>query len=120
FDCVQTAFGAPGLVQYECGSYTNEVGMGGDEGYAFAEWLAENGMAGEGLFSTDWTYDIANQEFADGNAPYTVAGPWAIGEYTGAGIDVAVDPIPSAGGETAAPFVGVQGFYVSAQSANAL
>ncbi len=116
----QTSFGAPVFVQNDDGSYTNEVGMGGDEGHAFAEWLGENGMAGTGLFSTDWTYDIANQEFADGNAPYTVAGPWAIGEYVDAGIDVAVDPIPSAGGETAAPFVGVQGFYVSAQTENAL
>ena len=31
-----------------------------------------------------------------------------------------IDPIPSAGGETAAPFVGVQGFYLSSQSKNAL
>jgi arabinogalactan oligomer/maltooligosaccharide transport system substrate-binding protein len=117
---LQTSFGAPVFEQNPDGSYTNEVGMGGDAGYEFADWLGENGMAGEGLFSTDWTYDIANQEFADGNAPYTVAGPWAIGTYLDAGIDVAVDPIPSAGGETAAPFVGVQGFYVSAQSENAL
>ncbi len=116
----QTSFGAPVFVQNEDGSYTNELGMGGDEGQAFAEWLSENGMDGEGLFSTDWTYDIANQEFADGNAPFTVAGPWAIETLTAGGVDVAVEPIPSAGGETAAPFVGVQGFYLSAQSENAL
>src|SRR5690625_6765979 len=35
-------------------------------------------------------------------------------------VEVAVDPIPSAGGEPAQPFTGVQGFYVSAQSDNAL
>ena len=34
--------------------------------------------------------------------------------------NVAVNPIPSAGGETAAPFVGVQGFYLSSQSKNSL
>jgi arabinogalactan oligomer/maltooligosaccharide transport system substrate-binding protein len=116
----QTSFGAPVFVQNPDGSYTNEIGMGGDAGYAYAEWLGENGMAGTGLFSTDWTIDIADQEFADGNAPYTVAGPWAIGTYMDAGIDVAVDPIPSVGEETAAPFVGVQGFYISAQTENAL
>ena len=33
-------------------------------------------------------------------------------------MNVAVDPIPSAGGEPARPFVGVQGFYVSARSEN--
>ncbi|MGC0141984.1 MULTISPECIES: sugar ABC transporter substrate-binding protein [unclassified Pseudactinotalea] len=115
---MQTSFGAPVFEQNPDGSYTNEVGMGGDGGYAFAEWLGER--ADEGVFSTDWTYDIAVQEFADGNAPFTINGPWAIADFTGAGVDVAVDPIPSAGGETAAPFVGVQGFYVSAQSENAL
>lgn len=117
---LQTSFGAPVFEQNEDGSYTTDIGMGGEEGQAFAAWLGENGMAGTGLFSTDWTYDIAVQEFADGNAPYTIAGPWAIAAFEEAGIDVAVDPIPSAGGETAAPFVGVQGFYVSAQSENAL
>ncbi|MFV2143624.1 MULTISPECIES: sugar ABC transporter substrate-binding protein [Isoptericola] len=116
----QTSFGAPVFTQEDDGSYTTEIGMGGDEGYAFAEWLGENGQAGEGVFSTDWTPDIAEQEFADGNAPYTVAGPWSIAMFTDAGIDVAVEPIPSAGGETAAPFVGVQGFYLSARSENKL
>jgi len=116
----QTSFGAPVFEQAEDGSYTTTVGMGGEAGNAFAAWLGANGMAGTGLFSTDWTYDIAVQEFADGNAPYTIAGPWAIAAFQEAGIDVAVDPIPSAGGQTAAPFVGVQGFYVSSQSENAL
>lgn len=117
---LQTSFGAPVFVQNADGSYTNEIGMGGDAGLAFATFLGENGMKGSGHFSTDWTYDVANQEFADGNAPYTIAGPWAIQTFKDAGIDVAVDPIPSAGGETAAPFVGVQGFYLSAQSENKL
>lgn len=35
-------------------------------------------------------------------------------------MNVKVNPIPSAGGETAAPFVGVQGFYISSESANKL
>ncbi|WP_444662643.1 sugar ABC transporter substrate-binding protein [Cellulomonas sp. CW35] len=113
---LQTSFGAPVFQQNADGSYTNEIGMGGDAGLAFAKFLGENGMKGEGHFSTDWTYDVANQEFADGNAPYTIAGPWAIATFTGAGVDVAVDPIPSAGGKPAAPFVGVQGFYLSSQS----
>jgi arabinogalactan oligomer/maltooligosaccharide transport system substrate-binding protein len=117
---LQTSFGAPVFKQNDDGSYTNEVGMGGDEGFAFAKFLGDNGMAGAGHFSTDWTYDIANQEFADGNAPYTIAGPWAIATLTASGVEVAIDPIPSAGGETAAPFVGVQGFYLSSQSKNKL
>lgn len=116
----QTSFGAPVFEQEADGSYTNTVGMGGDNGHAFAEWLAENGEAGTGAFSTTVDYDIANELFATGEAPFTVAGPWAIATLTDQGVDVVVNPIPAAGPETAAPFVGVQGFYVSAQSDNAL
>lgn len=114
----QTSFGAPVFVQDDSGSYTNEVGMGGAAGEAFAQWLHENGSAGTGYLSTTVDYDINNELFNSGAAPYTIQGPWAIGAYPD--VEVAVNPIPSAGGETAAPFVGVQGFYLSSQSENAL
>ena len=116
----QTSFGAPVFVQDESGSYTSEVGMGGPEGLAFANWLGANGQAGTGYFSTDVNYDINTALFSEGKAAYTVQGPWAIAAFQDAGINVAVNPVPSAGGEFAAPFVGVQGFYVSSQSANGL
>ena len=35
-------------------------------------------------------------------------------------IDLAIDPIPSAGGEEAQPFVAVQGFFVSSKTENLL
>lgn len=114
----QTSFGAPVFVQDASGSYTSEVGMGGAAGEAFAQWLAENGSAGTGYLSTTIDYDINNELFNSGQAPYTIQGPWAISSYPD--VEVAVNPIPSAGGEEAAPFVGVQGFYLSSQSENAL
>lgn len=115
---LQTSFGAPVFVQDDTGSYTSEVGMGGAPGEAFASWLGANGSNGTGYISTTVDYDINNELFASGKAPYTIQGPWAISAFEG--IDVAVNPIPSAGGETAAPFVGVQGFYLSSKSKNAL
>ena len=114
----QTSFGAPVFVQDESGSYTSEVGMAGPEGEAFAQWLGENGEDGAGYLSTTIDYDINNELFNSGEAAYTVQGPWAIASFPD--VDVAVNPIPSAGGEPAAPFVGVQGFYLSSQSENAL
>ncbi|GAB3156409.1 extracellular solute-binding protein [Microbacterium neimengense] len=114
----QTSFGAPVFVQDSSGSYTNEVGMGGASGEAFAQWLHANGSAGTGYLSTTIDYDINNELFASGKAPYTVQGPWAISSFPD--VNVAVNPIPSAGGQPAAPFVGVQGFYLSSQSKNAL
>jgi arabinogalactan oligomer/maltooligosaccharide transport system substrate-binding protein len=114
----QTSFGAPVFVQDDSGSYTNEVGMGGAQGEAFAQWLHANGSAGTGYLSTTVDYDINNELFNSGQAPFTIQGPWAISAYPD--VDVAVNPIPPAGGEAAAPFVGVQGFYLSSQSANSL
>ncbi|MCW4385412.1 extracellular solute-binding protein [Salinibacterium sp. SYSU T00001] len=114
----QTSFGAPVFVQDDSGSYTTEVGMGGPEGEAFAQWLHANGAAGTGYLSTTVDYDINNELFNSGKAPYTVQGPWAISAFPD--VNVAVNPIPSAGGEVAKPFVGVQGFYLSSQSDNSL
>lgn len=115
----QTSFGAPVFEQDETGSYTSEVGMGGEAGEAFAQWLHDNGDAGAGHLSTTIDYDINNELFGSGEVPFTVQGPWAIPSY-GDIENIAVGPIPSAGGEPAAPFVGVQGFYLSSQSENAL
>ncbi len=115
----QTSFGAPVFVSNDEG-YTTEVGMGGDAGAAFAEWLGANGEKGDGYISTTIDYDTNNELFAAGKAAYTVQGPWAIEALTANDVPIKVNPIPSAGGETASPFVGVQGFYVSSQSENAL
>ncbi len=116
----QTSFGAPVFVQDASGSYTSEVGMGGDAGTAFADWLGANGEKGDGYISTTIDYDTNNELFASGKAAFTVQGPWAIAALTAEGANVKVNPIPSAGGQPAGAFVGVQGFYVSSQSKNAL
>ncbi|WP_156762132.1 sugar ABC transporter substrate-binding protein [Microbacterium karelineae] len=115
----QTSFGAPVFEQDDAGSYTSDVGMGGEAGEAFAQWLFDNGAEGTGHLSTTIDYDINNELFDSGEVPFTVQGPWAIPSYENVE-NIAVGPIPSAGGEPAAPFVGVQGFYLSSQSENAL
>ena len=113
---LQMSFGAPVFEQNEDGSYQPELALGGEGGRQFAEWLAEQGQAG--TLSTDVTYDIAVAAFAKGESPFIVGGPWMLEQF--ADLDLSIDPIPSAGGQPALPFVGVAGFYVSAQSENAL
>lgn len=113
---IQTSFGAPVFVQQEDGSYVPELALGGDEGVAFAEWLAEQGQAG--VLDTAITYDIAVEAFANGESPFIIGGPWMIDRFEG--LNLSVDPIPAAGPEPAQPFAGVQGFFLSAQSQNAL
>lgn len=58
-------------------------------------------------------------QFVEGNTAFLVSGPWAIAQTQEAGIDYAITSIPDFedGGETS-PFLGVQGFYVSAESKN--
>lgn len=113
---LQTSFGAPVFEQNEDGSYTADLALGGENGNAFATWLQGQGAAG--VLSTDVTYDIAVDAFSKGESPFIIGGPWMIDSFEG--LDLAIDPIPSAGGQPAQPFVGVSGFYVSAQSKNAL
>lgn len=116
---LQTSFGAPVFVQDETGSYTSEVGMGGEAGTAFAQFLYDNGAAGTGYFSDTIDYDTSNELFASGQSPFILQGPW-MPFFDGGEMNLKVSPMVSAGGETAAPFVGVQGFYLSSQSENAL
>ena len=114
----QASFGAPIFQTDEAGNPTTELAMGGEEGLAFAEWLSANGEKGTGYISTTISYDIAIELFNSGKCAFTLEGPWALGSYTD--VNYVVNPIPTAGGEAATPFVGVQAFYVSSQSANAL
>lgn len=113
---LQTSFGAPVFAQNDDGSYTADLAMGGEPGQAFATWLQAQGAAG--VLSTDITYDIAVEAFKNGESPFIVGGPWMLEQF--ADLDLAIDPVPAAGPQPAQPFVGVQGFYVSAQSDKAL
>ena len=47
-----------------------------------------------------------------------MTGPWAISGVREAGIDFGVVPIPTMDGSTPQPFVGAQGFFVSAFTQN--
>jgi arabinogalactan oligomer/maltooligosaccharide transport system substrate-binding protein len=116
---LQTSFGAPVFVQDESGSYTTEVGMGGEPGAAFAQFLYDNGANGTGYFTDSIDYDTSNELFAEGKSPFILQGPW-MPFFDADDMNLVVSPMVSAGGETAAPFVGVQGFYLSSQSENAL
>ncbi len=115
---LQTSFGAPVFNQNPDGSYTSELGLGGESGDAFAAYLAKLGQ--EKVLDALIDGDKAKQAFLDGKAPYMITGPWNTTAFTEAGMDISVLPIPSAGGEPAQPFVGVQGAFISAKSANAV
>lgn len=114
----QTSFGAPVFKQDASGSYTTELGLGGEGGTAFANWLHTQGEAG--ILDPAVTSDVAKQAFLDGKAAYTVTGPWNVTAFREAGMDVSVLPVPKAGDLDAQPFVGVQVFFSSAKTQNQL
>lgn len=98
------------------GNYTTTLNLGGEQGNAFAQWMADKGAAGE--LDTAWTYDIVVEAFKNGDVPYILGGPWMLGDFEG--MNVAVDPIPTTGDLPASPFLGVQGGFISATSENQL
>ncbi|HEU5127420.1 MAG TPA: maltose ABC transporter substrate-binding protein [Glycomyces sp.] len=97
----------------------NDVGVDSEGGIAAFEKFAELGEAG--VLKT--TQDASNviPFFVDGKTAFMISGPWALTDVQAAGINYEVTAIPGFEGQNpAAPFLGVQGFYVSATASNAL
>lgn len=115
----ETSFGNSVFAQNADGSYDGtQLTIGDEAGQQFAAWLGAQGAAG--TINLNLTQDLAKEAFNAGQTPFILTGPWNTTDAEAAGINIAIDPIPTAGGETASPFVGVQGFYVNAKSENAL
>ncbi len=115
---LQKSFDAPVFTQAEDGSYTSEIGMGGDSGHKFASYLEKLGK--DKILDSNIGGDQAKEAFSAGESPYIITGPWYATAFTEEGMDISVMEIPSAGGSSAQPFVGVQGAYISSKSANPL
>lgn len=113
---LQTSFGAEVFRRTEEGEYLPELTMGGPEGMAFAEYLAELGEAGD--VQTSMTPDIAAEAFLSGDAPFLIGGPWELTAIEAAGMGCTVMPVPPAGDHQARPFAGVQALFVNAHAAN--
>ena len=113
----QTAFGAPVFGRDAAGAYDPTQLKLGDGG-PFASWLATQGKSGANTISTEITGDIAKEKFTTGQAAFWLTGPWNVKAAVDAGINVAVDAIPSPGTGPAQPFAGVKGFFVNQYSDN--
>ena len=94
--------------------------IGDAAGVEFAKKLLAWGDAGEKIINSNITGDIAKEKFLAGESPYFLTGPWNVPDVQKKGIKFAVDALPTAGDKPAQPFIGVNGFFISAKSANAL
>jgi arabinogalactan oligomer / maltooligosaccharide transport system substrate-binding protein len=114
---VVTAQGGYVFAQNEDGSYNpDEVGIDSEGSLAAAETFGS--LYEQDFINQDVTYDVMIDSFANGRAPFAVTGPWALGDFEG--VDYVVEPLPTVDGGEAGPFVGVQGFMVSAFAENEL
>ncbi|MDO4413019.1 maltose ABC transporter substrate-binding protein [Cutibacterium sp.] len=114
----QASFGAPVFELTDNGFDSSKVAMGGTNGEKFAVWLAEQGKAKN--LNLNVSQDISKDLFGKGQAAFILTGPWSLDGFKKAGITYEISEVPSAGGQPATPLVGVQGFWMSAKTKNAV
>lgn len=118
---INSAFGGYIFGQDDAGAYdVTDLGIASVGGLAAAEWLS--GMYNDGLMPTDVDDDVAFELFTTGDAAMIVTGPWFSQRIVETGVNYSIDPLPGAedGLEVGEPFLGGQGFVISAFSDNQL
>ncbi|HSL58852.1 MAG TPA: maltose ABC transporter substrate-binding protein [Acidimicrobiales bacterium] len=117
-----TALGGYVFGLTDAGYDPNDLGIDSEGGLAAAAQFAE--WADRGFISSETSYDVMIESFGQGDAPFAITGPWAVAEadrgFKATGVPYVVEPIPPVAGGTPRPFVGVQGFMVSAFAENPL
>ncbi len=113
-----SAFGGYVFGRDDVGAYNPaDVGLDSAGSVAGATFLQE--LVESGLVPADVDYDVMHTMFETGQAAMIVTGPWALPRIKDSGVPFEITMIPAAEQE-ASPFLGVQGFMVSAFSENPL
>jgi arabinogalactan oligomer / maltooligosaccharide transport system substrate-binding protein len=114
---IVTAFGGYVFGRNDDGSYNpDDLGIDSEGGLAAATYFSE--LSAQGVVNIDVTFDIMIEKFNSGQAPFAITGPWATPDFTD--VNFIVEPIPPVAGGEPQPFIGVQGFMVSAFAENPL
>lgn len=66
-----------------------------------------------GLIPKEADGTVAENLFKGGKAAFIINGPWGFADYTKAGIEFAIMPIPTINGKSPAPYSAVKGYTVS-------
>lgn len=96
---------------------TTDVGLDSEGAIAGAEVIAQ--LTADGIMAST-NYDTAKNLFLEGKQPFWVTGPWERGTLNDSDLNWTVVKLPTINGSTPAPFVGVQGVFLSAFAPNAV
>ncbi len=81
---------------------------------AVTQWMTfMQKIHAEGLIPKEADGTVADNLFKGGKAAFEINGPWGFGDYTKAGIDFGIMPIPTINGKSPAPYSAVKGYTVS-------
>jgi len=92
-----------------------DVGLDSEGFIAAGEFIQQ--VVNDGLVPSTADEASGNSLFENGRLAFQINGPWKLPDYSGAGVNFAVDPLPAGPG---APCLGAQGFVVNGQSDNQL
>ena len=113
---IQTAFGGYVFGLTDAGYDSEDVGLDSEGSVASATFIEE--MVADGLMPSGVDYDVMHTLFESGDAAMIITGPWAIPRIEESGVSFEVAGLPAGPGGSAKPFLGVQGFMISAFSEN--
>ncbi|MCA9974823.1 MAG: extracellular solute-binding protein, partial [Anaerolineales bacterium] len=110
-----TSFGGYIFGKDDAGNWNPEdLGVDSEGMIQGVQWLAD-GVA-NGDLPADWDWANNHALFETGEAPFIMAGPWALGRFRESGVPYAIANFPDDG----YPFAGTQGFFINTQSENVL
>jgi len=95
-----------------------DVGLDSEGFIAAGEFIQQ--VVNDGLVPSTADEASGNSLFENGRLAFQINGPWKLPDYSGAGVNFAVDPLPAGPAGPGAPFLGAQGFVVNGQSDNQL
>jgi arabinogalactan oligomer / maltooligosaccharide transport system substrate-binding protein len=109
---IQTAFGGYVFGVDANGAWNpQDIGLDSPGEIEAVQFMAD--AAKEGLMPETFDYETAHSLFETGKIPFLMAGPWALDRIRASGVPYAV---ATAFPDNGVPFLGVQGFLVSAYS----
>ncbi len=97
-----------------------DLGLNKPASIAAAQKIAALGTSGDNTIRTSISGDNYLSLFTEGKAGCMVSGPWSLPDVQAAlGDGYSIQPVPGfAGGATAQPFMGAQGFMVASEGKN--